>query len=97
MHMKNLLGHNVFTTLEEIKSMLRKKRFTMDSLDARLAHVDGHFHSEFDNDEPLGSSVRALATISSLDSDDSFCLSILLVFLLCISTLLFWIAKEYSF
>lgn len=62
---KQVERYNVFASLEEIHRLLRNQRFTLDRLDARLAHVEGHIHYDLDIDATPRSSVKDPAPISS--------------------------------
>lgn len=62
---KQVEQYNVFASLKDIKKMLRNKCFTLDRMDTRLAHVQGHIQCDLNIDAPPGSSARDLAPISS--------------------------------
>lgn len=61
--------YNVCASLEDIKRMLRNQHFTLDRLDARLTHEEGHIHYDSNIDAPLGSSAKDHTPVSSSDPE----------------------------
>lgn len=81
--MKTLLGlvlrnkqferYDIFNSMDKMKRMLKNDRFCLDIFKSQLAHTESHIPCEYDGMDlmdPIGSSARPLAIISSFENGE---------------------------